>query len=62
MAKALGLGGWAFRDVEVVAPPGPPAVRLSGAAAERARELGAAGATVSLTHTGTNAAAAALVE
>jgi holo-[acyl-carrier protein] synthase len=62
VAKALGLGGWAFRDVEVLATGGPPAVRLSGAAEERARELGARAATISLTHTGTTAAAAALVE
>src|SRR2546421_8172652 len=56
VAKALGLGRWTFRDVEVVATDGPPAVRLTGAAAERARALGAQGASVSLTHTGTTAA------
>jgi holo-[acyl-carrier protein] synthase len=61
VAKALGLAGWSFRDVEVVATDGAPEVRLSGAAAERARELGASGASVSLTHTRTLAAATALV-
>jgi len=49
VAKALGLPGWSFRDVEVVATAGPPEVRLRGAAARRARELGAA-PVVSLTH------------
>ncbi len=34
VAKALGLGAWSFRDVEVVAGE-PPSVRLSGAAADR---------------------------
>ena len=61
VAKALGLAAWSFRDVEVVATGGAPEVRLSGAAAARARELGADGATVSLTHTRTTAAAAAFV-
>jgi holo-[acyl-carrier protein] synthase len=61
VAKALGLTGWSFRDVEVVATDGAPEVRLTGAAAERASRLGVAAATVSLTHTRTTAAAAALV-
>ena len=59
VAKALGLGGWSFQDVEVVATGGAPQVRLSGAAAERAEQLGAA-VTVSLTHTETIAAAVAV--
>ena len=56
-AKALGLDGWAFRDVEVVATETAPAVRLTGAAAERAagREV-----SISLTHTRTTAAAVAI--
>ena len=62
VAKALGLDGWSFRDVEVVSGPGAPRVALTGAAAARARQLGASGAMVSLTHTRTTAAAAALVE
>ncbi len=59
VAKALGLGGWSFRDVEVVAADGPPSVRLSGAAARRARELGVT-VSVSLTHTRRDAGALAL--
>ena len=57
VAKALGLEGWAFREVEVVATDAAPAVRLTGAAAARAagREV-----TISLTHTRTTAAAVAL--
>ncbi|MBA2580937.1 MAG: holo-ACP synthase [Thermoleophilaceae bacterium] len=60
VAKALGLEGWSFRDVEVVATATAPEVRLSGAAAQRARELGVS-AEVSLTHTRTTAAAVALL-
>jgi holo-[acyl-carrier protein] synthase len=57
VAKALGLTGWAFRDVEVVATDGAPSVRLTGLPAERAagREV-----SVSLTHTRTTAGAVAL--
>jgi holo-[acyl-carrier protein] synthase len=61
VAKALGLSGWSFRDVEVVATGGAPELRLSGAAADRARELGVTSTAVSLTHTRTTAAATALV-
>ena len=60
VAKALGMEGWSFREVEVVATGGPPALRLSGAVAERARELGAY-PVVSLTHTDTTAGAVALL-
>ncbi len=60
VAKALGLRAWSFRDVEVVATGGAPEVRLSGSAAARADELGVA-AQVSLTHTETTAAAAAIL-
>lgn len=59
VAKALGLSGWAFTDVEVVATAAAPEVRLRGAAAERADGRSVA---VSLTHTRTAAAAVALVE
>lgn len=52
--KALG-GGVAAKQIEVVAGP-PPRLRLHGAAAERARDLGA-GLSVSLTHSRDNAAA-----
>ena len=60
VAKALGLGGWSFRDVEVVATGAAPEVRLTGAAAQRASELDAWPA-VSLTHTGAVAGAVALL-
>jgi len=60
VAKALGLRGWSFRDVEVVAGDTAPAVRLSGAAAVRAHELGVT-ALVSLTHGRSTAAAAAIL-
>jgi holo-[acyl-carrier protein] synthase len=60
VAKALGLAGWSFRDVEVVATAAAPEVRLSGRVAERAADLGGE-VTVSLTHTNTTAGAVALV-
>ncbi len=60
VAKALGLSGWSFHDVEVVAGEGAPAIRLSGAAAARARQL-AARPLVSLTHERSVAAAAAVL-
>jgi holo-[acyl-carrier protein] synthase len=60
VAKALGLTGWSFRDVEVVATRAAPEVRLRGAAAERARKLGVT-AVVSLTHTDTTAGAVAVL-
>jgi len=62
VAKALGLRAWSFRDVEVVASPGgdgPPEVRLSGAAAARAADLGVQ-VSVSLTHTSRDATAVAI--
>jgi holo-[acyl-carrier protein] synthase len=61
VAKALGLRGWSFREVEVVeAGAGAPGVRLTGAVAARARELGVT-AHVSLTHERSVAAAAAIL-
>src|SRR6478672_5896625 len=60
VAKALGLEAWAFRDVEVVATDAAPEVRLSGAAAARAAELGAH-PRISLTHTRQTAAAVAIL-
>jgi holo-[acyl-carrier protein] synthase len=59
-AKALGLHAWAFREVEVVATNGAPEVRLSGAAAARAAELGTH-PHISLTHTRQTAAAVAIL-
>jgi len=59
VAKALALEGWSFRDVEVLSGNGRPEVRLSGAAAARAAELGVQ-VSVSLTHTRREAAAVAV--
>ena len=59
VAKALRMDAWSFRDVEVLADPGPPEVRLSGAAADRAAALGVE-VRVSLTHTRRQAAAVAI--
>jgi holo-[acyl-carrier protein] synthase len=59
VAKALGLQAWSFRDVEVVAGGGAPEVRLHGAVAARASELGVE-VNVSLTHTRRDAAAIAI--
>jgi holo-[acyl-carrier protein] synthase len=58
VAKALSLEVWDPRDVEVVGAGGPPTVRLSGHAAERAEDLGVE-VHVSLTHTRETAAAVA---
>jgi holo-[acyl-carrier protein] synthase len=59
VAKSLDMRGWSFRDVEVVDTGGAPEVRLSGSAAARAQELGAA-PVISLTHTDITAGAVAL--
>jgi holo-[acyl-carrier protein] synthase len=59
VAKALGIESWNFHDVEVLGTGGPPEVRLSGSAAERAAALGVR-VEISLTHTGANAAAVAV--
>jgi holo-[acyl-carrier protein] synthase len=60
VAKALGLTGWSFRDVEVVATDAAPELRLSGNVATRAAELGGELA-ISLTHTGDMAGAVAVL-
>lgn len=60
VAKALGLKAWSFLDVEIVGGGGPTEVALHGAAAARARELGVR-VRVSLTHSQTTAAAAAII-
>jgi holo-[acyl-carrier protein] synthase len=60
VAKALALEAWAFRDVEVVATDSAPEVRLTGAAAARAKELGVQ-PRISLTHTRKTAAAVAIL-
>ena len=59
VAKALGLEAWSFLDVEVLADEGRPTVRLSGAVARRAEELGLQ-VEVSLTHSRRDAAAVAI--
>jgi holo-[acyl-carrier protein] synthase len=59
VAKALRMDAWNWRDVEVLASDGPPEVRLSGAAAQRASVLGVE-VQVSLTHTRRQAAAVAI--
>jgi holo-[acyl-carrier protein] synthase len=59
VAKALALESWNFRDVEIVGDGGPPQVRLSGSAAERAQALGVE-VSVSLTHSRDRAAAVAI--
>jgi holo-[acyl-carrier protein] synthase len=59
VAKALGLDGWNWRDVEIVGDGGPPRVVLHGTVRARAQELGVE-VTVSLTHTQRDAGAAAL--
>ena len=61
VAKALGLTGWSFLDVEVVATEAAPQLRLSGSVAERARELEAE-PMISLTHTDTTAGAVAILQ
>jgi holo-[acyl-carrier protein] synthase len=60
VAKALGMTGWTFRDVEVVATDAAPQVRLTGTVAARAAELGGEVA-ISLTHTDAVAGAVAIV-
>jgi len=60
VAKALGLTGWSFRDVEVVATGAAPELRLSGTVAARAAELGGELA-ISLTHTDDVAGAVAIL-
>jgi holo-[acyl-carrier protein] synthase len=58
VARRLLGGDAAEREVEVVREAyGPPSLRLTGAAAERMRALGASRALVSLTHERTHAAA-----
>ncbi len=59
VAKALDLTSWNFHEVEVLGTGGPPELRLHGAAAARAAELGVH-VEISLTHTGRDAAAVAV--
>jgi holo-[acyl-carrier protein] synthase len=59
VAKALGLDGLSFREIEVVSDGGKPTIRLAGKAAARADALGVK-VQVSLTHTRRDAAAVAI--
>ena len=59
VAKALALEAWSFLDVEILGGDGPPELRLHGAAAARAAELGVE-ISVSLTHTRRDAGAVAV--
>ena len=60
-ALGVGLGAFAFHDVEVVsAPSGAPALVLSGRAAALAVEQGVVGWRLSLTHTSRSALAVAV--
>jgi holo-[acyl-carrier protein] synthase len=62
-SKALGApAGISWHDVEVIRPAGAPRLELRGVAAERARALGVARVTVSLTHDGGVAAAVVALE
>ena len=58
--RRSGSSAWEWRDVEVLGGDGPPTVVLHGSARRRADELGVE-VSVSLTHTGRDAAAAAVV-
>jgi holo-[acyl-carrier protein] synthase len=60
VAKALALEAWSFRDIEVVSTGGAPSVALHGSVARRAAELGVQ-VSISLTHTGSEAAAVAII-
>jgi holo-[acyl-carrier protein] synthase len=61
--KALGVGGMAFRDIEIVRlPSGKPDVRLQGRMLARAERLGITQMTVTISHSRDNAVAVALGE
>lgn len=61
--KALGVGGMAFRSIEVVRlPSGKPEVRLSGRMLRRAERLGVTEIEVSISHSRENAIAVAIAE
>ncbi len=61
--KALGTGGMAFRDIEIVrTPSGKPEVHLSGRMQRRAERLGVTRIGVSISHSRDNAVAMALAE
>lgn len=49
--------GWLWRDIEVSDGGGPPSLRLTGRALERARTLGVSGSHLSMSHSDTHAIA-----
>ncbi len=49
--------GWLWRDIEVSGRGGPPSIRLSGRALERARTLGVSDSHLSISHSDTHAIA-----
>lgn len=49
--------GWLWRDIEVASAGGPPSIRLSGRALERARALGVSACHLTLSHSDTHAIA-----
>ncbi len=60
-ALGVGLGAFAFRDVEVIkAPSGAPSLRLTGRAADLAARRGVTSWHVSLSHSGLVAEAVAV--
>jgi len=62
-ALGVGLGAFAFHDVEVVrAPSGAPSLRVTGQASVLAARLGVSSWKVSLTHTATMAQAVVVAE
>jgi holo-[acyl-carrier protein] synthase len=61
-AKAIGLGGVRFREVEVVSGGGRPSLLLSGETADAARAAGAERWHVSLSHDGGVATAFVVAE
>ena len=64
--KALGIAGETglkWHDFEVVSEPsGKPGLKLSGKAEEQARQLGLQGVLLSLSHSGSTAAAVVIAE
>jgi holo-[acyl-carrier protein] synthase len=61
--KALGVGGFRFRDVEIRrSPSGKPEVSLSGRMQARAERLGVRRIAVSISHSRDYAVAVALAE
>jgi len=61
--KSLGVGGMAFRDIEIVRTrSGKPEVYLTGRMGSRATLLGVTAITVSISHSRDNAVAVAIAE